>query len=55
MQTSTPDARVVGVTGNIVGIESDAPMMKNSIILVRTGDAHLKGEVEKFLDSVRAA
>jgi V/A-type H+-transporting ATPase subunit A len=35
----------VGVTGNIVSIESDAPMMKNSIVFVRVGDARLKGEV----------
>jgi V/A-type H+-transporting ATPase subunit A len=45
MQTSTPEARVVGVTGNIVSIESDAPIMKNSIAYVHTGDARLKGEV----------
>jgi V/A-type H+/Na+-transporting ATPase subunit A len=45
MPTSTPEARVVGVTGNIVGVESDAPMMKNSIVFVDVGDARLKGEV----------
>ena len=45
MPTSTPEARVVGVTGNIVSVESDAPLMKNSIAFVHTGDASLKGEV----------
>ena len=46
MQTSTPpEAKVVGITGNIVSVESGAPMMKNSIIFVRSGDADLKGEV----------
>ena len=43
MPTSTPEARVVGVTGNIVSVESDAPLMKNSIAFVHTGDASLKG------------
>ena len=45
MPISTPEARVVGVTGNIVGVESDAPLMKNSIAFVHTGEASLKGEV----------
>ncbi|BDG01456.1 V-type ATP synthase subunit A [Anaeromyxobacter oryzae] len=45
MPTSTPDARVVGVTGNIVSVESDAPMTKNSIVYVRTGEARLEGEI----------
>ena len=45
MPTSTPEARVVGVTGNIVGVESDATLMKNSIAFVHTGEASLKGEV----------
>ena len=45
MPTSTPEARVVGVTGNIVSLESAAPIMKNSIAFVRVGDARLKGEV----------
>jgi V/A-type H+-transporting ATPase subunit A len=45
MPTSTPEARVVGVTGNIVSVESDAPLMKNSVAFVHTGDASLKGEV----------
>ena len=45
MPTSTPEARVVGVTGNIVSVESDAPLMKNAIAFVHTGDASLKGEV----------
>jgi V/A-type H+-transporting ATPase subunit A len=33
------------VTGNIVSVESDAPLMKNAIAFVHTGDARLKGEV----------
>jgi V/A-type H+-transporting ATPase subunit A len=33
------------VTGNIVSVESDAPLMKNAIAFVHTGDASLKGEV----------
>ena len=45
MPISTPEARVVGVTGNIVGVESDAPLMKNAIAFVHTGEASLKGEV----------
>ena len=45
MPTSTPEARVVGVTGNIVRIESDGPLMKNSIVFIEIGDARLKGEV----------
>jgi V/A-type H+/Na+-transporting ATPase subunit A len=45
MPTSTPEARVVGVAGNIVRVESTAPLMKNSIAFVHVGDARLKGEV----------
>lgn len=45
MPTSTFEAKVVGITGNIVRVESDAAMMKNSIIFVEVGDARLKGEV----------
>ena len=45
MPNSTPEARVIGVTGNIVSIESDAPIMKNSVAFVQVGDAQLKGEV----------
>ena len=45
MPTSTPEARVAAVTGNIVSIESAAPIMKNSIAFVHVGDARLKGEV----------
>jgi len=45
MPTPMPEASVVGITGNIVSIESKAPMMKNSIIFVRSGDTQLKGEV----------
>jgi V/A-type H+-transporting ATPase subunit A len=36
---------VVGITGNIVSVVSDAPLMKNSIVFVSTGEARLKGEV----------
>ena len=42
---SVPEARVVGVTGNIVSVESAAPIMKNSIAFVHVGGARLKGEV----------
>jgi V/A-type H+-transporting ATPase subunit A len=45
MQTSTPEARVVGVTGNIVSIEGDCPMMKDAIVFIEVGDARLKGEI----------
>ena len=45
MPNSTPEVRVIGVTGNIVSIESDAPIMKNSVAFVQVGDAQLKGEV----------
>ena len=45
MPNSTLEARVIGVTGNIVSIESDAPIMKNSVAFVQVGHAQLKGEV----------
>jgi V/A-type H+-transporting ATPase subunit A len=45
MPTSTAEGRVAAVTGNIVTIASDAPMMKNSIVFIDVGDARLKGEV----------
>src|SRR5215813_14035132 len=45
MLRSTLEAHVIGVTGNIVSIESDAPIMKNSVAFVQVGDAQLKGEV----------
>jgi V/A-type H+-transporting ATPase subunit A len=45
MNTLMPEAKVVGIAGNIVSVQSDAPLMKNSIVFVHTGDAHLKGEV----------
>jgi V/A-type H+-transporting ATPase subunit A len=45
MPSSTLEARVIGVTGNIVSIESDAPIMKNSVAFVQVGKAQLKGEV----------
>ena len=45
MSTSNSEARVVGITGNIVSVESDAPLMKNSVVYVHAGDARLKGEV----------
>jgi V/A-type H+-transporting ATPase subunit A len=35
----------VGVTGNIVSFESDAPIMKNSIAFVHVNGGRLKGEV----------
>lgn len=45
MPNSIPETRVVGATGNIVKVESTAPLMKNSIAYVHVGDARLKGEV----------
>ena len=45
MPNSTPETRVTGVTGNIVRIESEASIMKNSVAFVHVGDAQLKGEV----------
>jgi V/A-type H+-transporting ATPase subunit A len=49
MPTSTPEARVVGITGNIVSVESDVPTMKNSIVLVHSGDLRLQGEVLRVM------
>ena len=45
MPSSMLEAHVIGVTGNIVSIESDAPIMKNSVAFVQVGKAQLKGEV----------
>ena len=45
MPNSIPEARVIGVTGNIVRIESEAPIMKNAVAFVQVGKAQLKGEV----------
>ena len=46
---STPnlisEARVIGVAGNIVSIESDGPIMKNEVAYVHVGDESLKAEV----------
>lgn len=50
MPNSSLEARVTAVSGNIVRIESDAPIMKNSVAFVQVGDAHLKGEVLRVLD-----
>jgi V/A-type H+/Na+-transporting ATPase subunit A len=50
MPNSTPEARVIGVTGNIVRIESEAPIMKNAVAFVRVGNAQLKGEVLRVQD-----
>jgi V/A-type H+-transporting ATPase subunit A len=45
MPESTPEARVVGLTGNIVHIASEAAITKNAVAFVHVGDARLKGEV----------
>jgi V/A-type H+-transporting ATPase subunit A len=45
MHTSTGEARVVGVTGNIVTLETDAPITKNALVYIDVGAARLKGEV----------
>ena len=50
MPNSTPETRVIGVTGNIVRIESEAPIMKNSVAFVQVGSAQLKGEVLRVKD-----
>ena len=46
---STPrynsEARVVGVSGNIVAIESDAPIMNNEVAYIHVGEERLKAEV----------
>jgi V/A-type H+-transporting ATPase subunit A len=47
---STAEARVIGVTGNIVRIESEAPIMKNAVAFVHVGNAQLKGEVLRVND-----
>jgi len=39
-----------GVTGNIVRVESEAPIMKNSVAFVHVGNAQLKGEVLRVQD-----
>src|SRR5262249_36997867 len=44
------EARVIGVTGNIVRIASDAPITKNAVAFVHVGDAQLKGEVLRVQD-----
>ena len=43
--TSTLNAKVVGLAGNIVSIQSDVPLVKNSVLFVHTGEAQLKGEI----------
>ena len=50
MQRSTLEARVIAVTGNIVRIESEAPLTKNAIAFVQVGNAQLKGEVLRVQD-----
>ena len=43
--TSTLNAKVVGIAGNIVSIQSDVPLVKNSVLFVHTGEVQLKGEI----------
>src|SRR4029453_6530535 len=50
MPKSIFEAHVIGVTGNIVSVESDAPIMKNSVAFVQVGQAQLKGEVLRVQD-----
>jgi V/A-type H+/Na+-transporting ATPase subunit A len=50
MPSSTLEARVIAVTGNIVRIESEAPITKNAIAFVQVGNAQLKGEVLRVED-----
>ena len=42
---SDSDARVIGVTGNIVSIEASVPIMKNEVAYIRVGEDRLKAEV----------
>ena len=50
MPNSSPDARVIAVTGNIVRIESEAPITKNAVAFVHVENAQLKGEVLRVED-----
>ena len=50
MPNSIFEAQVIGITGNIVSVESDAPIMKNSVAFVQVGQAQLKGEVLRVQD-----
>jgi V/A-type H+/Na+-transporting ATPase subunit A len=50
MPNSTSEARVIAVTGNIVRVESEAPIMKNAVAFVHLDDARLKGEVLRVQD-----
>src|SRR5215471_13256977 len=50
MPNSIFEAQVIGVTGNIVSVESDAPIMKNAVAFVQVGQAQLKGEVLRVQD-----
>jgi V/A-type H+-transporting ATPase subunit A len=45
MSTSTTEAAVIGVSGNIVAIEAPGSIMKNEVAFVRLGDRRLKAEV----------
>ena len=51
MPLSSTAATVVGVTGNIVRIESEAPITKNAVAYVHVEDAQLKGEVLRVQDT----
>ena len=50
MPNSIFEAQVIGITGNIVSVESDAPIMKNAVAFVQVGEAQLKGEVLRVQD-----
>src|SRR5215470_3268343 len=50
MPNSVFEAQIIGVTGNIVSVESDAPIMKNAVAFVQVGQAQLKGEVLRVQD-----
>ncbi len=45
MPNSTASARVIGVTGNIVAVESEQALMKNQLANVCVGEERLKAEV----------
>lgn len=45
MNPSTSNAKLIGVSGNIVSIESDEPIMKNEVAYIQVDDDRLKAEV----------
>jgi len=52
MPRSSSNARVTGVAGNIVSIESDGPIMKNEVAYINVGEDRLKSEVLRVYGQV---